>query len=443
MRNSPQPRFEGFKRTKLDEEAIALEKGRLIEGVESIPVLLKPLDPSEYRVAYKNNDITNEVGATAEDFIYMIDNSEGMKVAVMGRAPHWRNVSTPLDTAWTDEQGTPHYFFEVSTKGIGMVKSEVLEDYDYDTLKQENEYGTNINLGHANRDDFFWTEDLVAFTEKLNTVGIRSELYWEIAEVDKVSYNGELYDLADAKRQGIVHRSKENNPYIGVRLLKTNHRIEDYFKNTNPAEKREMLLATYDAFNKETKLTSRPLPELNIENPEHQKIYFETVLSQHIQNLARLVTHGLTYYHMHSSNLTLMGEIVDTAVVESININNTKLFKNLESEYDTSARTELYKGVRVGYLKDIRDCVTGVRFLLRGLQSDGYTVLSREEAHAKVMEVFKAAFSSDTFTVFDKETEVQKLLAVVEEISRRTLIGKETLPALKRNGIEAWGLQSL
>lgn len=443
MRNSPQPRFEGFKRTKLDDEAVALEKGRLIEGVESIPVLLKPLDPSEYKMEYKNTDVTNEVDATAEDFIYMIDNSEGMKATVMGRAPHWRNVSTSLDTAWTDKQGTPHYFFEVSTKGIGMVKSEVLENYDYDTLKQVNEYDTNINLGHANKDDFFWTEDLVAFTEKLNATSIRSELYWAIAKVDKVSYNGELYDLADAKRQGIVHRSKENDPYVGVRLLKTNHRIEDYFKNSNPVEKKEMLLAVYDAFNKETKLTGRDLPELDIENPTHQKIYFETVLSQHVQNLALLIAHGLTYYHMHSSNLTLMGEIVDTAVIESININSTEHFRNLESEYDTSARTELYKGVRMGYLKDVRDCITSLRSLLRGLQSDGYTVLSREEAHAKVMETFRATFDPNTFVVFDNETDTQKLLTVAEEISRRTLIGKETLPALKRNDIETWGLQSL
>lgn len=443
MRNIPQPQFEGYKRTKLDEEAIALEKGRLIEGVESVPVLLKSLDPSEYRIQHKNGDVQNNVGAKAEDFIYMIDNSEGMKVAVMGHAPHWRNVSTFLDTSWTDASHKSHYFFEVSTKGIGMVKSEVLEDYDYDTLKQVNEYGTNINLGHANKDDFSWTDDLVTFTQKLNSIGIRSELYWVIADVDKISYNGELYDLTDAKRQGLVHKGKENNPQIGVRLLRTNHRIEDYFKNNNPKEKRDMLLSVYDAFNKETALSGRDLPELNIENKDHQKTYFETVLTQHIQNLALLINHGLTYYHMHSSNLTLMGEIVDTAVVESININETEQFKDFDEEYDTSARTDMYRGVRIGYLKDIRDCITGIRFLLRGLHNDGYAVLGREVAYDLVMKTFKGVFDKEKFAVFDKETDIEKLLKVTEEIAKRLLVGRETLPALKRNGIEEWNLNSL
>ena len=443
MRNIPQPQFEGYKRTKLDEEAVALEKGRLIEGVESVPVLLRPLDPSEYTVAYKNETVRNDADAKAEDFIYMIDNSEGMKVAVMGRAPHWRNVSTPLDTSWRDASGKPHYFFEVSTKGIGMVKSEVLKDYDYDTLKQVNEYGTDINLGHANKDDFFWMEDLVTFTQKLNSIGIRSELYWAIADVDMVSYNGELYDLKDAKKQGLVHKGKENNPQIGVRLLKTNHRIEDYFKNNNPKVKRDMLLSVYEAFNKETASSDRELPELDIENKDHQKIYFETVLSQHIQNLALLINYGLTYYHMHSSNLTLMGEIVDTAVVESIHINETEHFQDFEEEYNTSHRTEMHKGVRIGYIKDIRDCVTGIRFLLRGLHNDGYLVSSREDAYDLVIKTFRGVFDREKFSLFDQETDVEKLLKVTEEIARRILIERETLPALKRNGIESLNIRSL
>jgi len=443
MRNIPQPHFEGYPRTKLDEKAIALEKGRLIEGVHSVPVLLKPLDSSEYKIKFKNEEVKNEVGAKAENFIYMIDNSYGMKAAVMGHAPHWRNVSTFLDTSWTDVNGKPHYFFDVSSKGIGMVKSEVLEDYDYDTLKVPNEYGVNINLGHANRDDFFWMEDLVVFTQKLNSIGIRSELYWAVAEVDKISYNGELYDVADAKRQGLVHRSKDNNPYIGVRLLKTNHRIEDYSKKTSLDDKREMLLSVYDAFNKETTLTGRDFPQLDINNQDHQKIYFETVLTQHVQNLALLINNGLTYYHMHSSNLTLMGEIVDTAVVESVNINQTEQFQNFEEEYDTSARTDLYKGIRLGYLKDIRDCLTGIRSLLRSLHNDGYKVLSREESHNKIMETFNDIFDKEKMKIFDNETDVNSLLKVVEEISRRIFVERETLPALKRNEIESWNLRSI
>jgi len=43
------------------------------------------------------------------------------------------------------------------------------------------------------------------------------------------------------------------------------------------------------SFNKETTLTGRAFPQLDINNPEHQKIYFETVLTQHVQNLALLI----------------------------------------------------------------------------------------------------------------------------------------------------------
>jgi len=79
MRNILQPEFEGYPRTRLNEKAIALEKGRFIEGVSSVPVLLKPLDSSEYKVKFKNEEVKNDVGAKAEDFIYMIDNSDGIK----------------------------------------------------------------------------------------------------------------------------------------------------------------------------------------------------------------------------------------------------------------------------------------------------------------------------------------------------------------------------
>jgi len=286
-------------------------------------------------------------------------------------------------------------------------------------------------------------EDLVSLTQKLNSIGIRSELYWAIADVNTVSYNGELYDLKDAKKQGIVHKEKDNNPQIGVRLLRTNHRIEDYFKNNNAQEKRGMLLSVYDAFNKETKLSGRDMPILDIENREHQKLYFETVLKQHIENLALLINYGLTYYHMHSSNLTLMGEIVDTAVIESIHINDTEPFQNLEGVYDTSSRTDMYKGVRIGYLKDMRDCITGIRFLLRGLHNDGYNVSKREEAYDLVVETFERIFDKEKFAVVDTETNVQKIGDALKEIAKRILVERETLPPLKRNGIETWHLGSL
>ncbi len=440
MRTLEQPHFAGYSRIPDPRKTEGLERGgRTIAGVNPHPVLLETLKPEDYQIVFKNQKIQADGNAQAEDFLYMIDNSDGTKNVVLGRPPHWRSVDTPGHTSYPDESGIEHHYFDISTKGIGMVKGEVMKDNSPSSLKTRNEYGSTINLGHATREDFEWMYDLVELTKRLTAIGIRSELYWVIAQVNKVSFNGELLNLDQARERGIVDASEQNRPYMGVRLLRSNRRIEEYVESENGKDKKDMLLAVYGAFNEEAKLEKRDTPQLQIDNPEHQRMYFDTMFKQHIKNLALLISHGLTYYHMHSSNLTLMGEIVDTAAVKSININKLPGFEN----DDISARTNMYRDVRVGYMKDMRDCVLSLRKYWRALGKDGYTTPTREEMMTMALETFQSNYNPQKFATYDPTVDAEKICAVFEEIVRRQFVGRETLSPLKSNSIESWDLRSI
>lgn len=432
MRNIRKPEFSGYERSNRDNEEAQLESGRDIAGIESHPVLLSVLKPEEYKVSFRNENIASAVpGVTFEDFLYMIDNTKKIGVAVMGEAPHWRNVATPGDTVYTDEEGKKQYFFEVATKGIGMVKSEVLDNYDYDSLATRNEYDVQINLGHSEQADYNMNEgDLIELDKRLIAMGIRSEMYWVIAKVDKVSFNGELYNVADAREQGIIHKNRQLNPYLGVRVLRTNHRIEEFAKGDD-ARRHDILLRVFDNFNKETRLTGRNVSELSPEKSEDLQKYFMVVCEQHITNLAKLVSNALVYYHMHSSNLTMMGEIVDTGVLAHIYHDNDP------------ERIEDVGGIRVGYAKDMRDCVLGLRNLLRALSKYRNVSFNREEVASLIISTFNTNFDAGVFIKSDKKAKPDKVKEVFSEIVTRMMIDRKTLPALKHNSIEDWGLESL
>jgi len=431
------PQFDGYKKTELDEQAISLEKGRLIKGVDSHPVILRPLTPEEYRVEWKNEDITSDVaGVNAEDFVYMIDNTKNIGVAVMGEAPHWRNVATPGDTTYTDSTGVKHHFFEIATKGIGVVKSEVIKDYDYETLAIWNEYDNQINLGHSWQADYNMFEgDLVEFNKKLIGMGIRSEMYWVIAKVDKVSFEGKLMDVKNAREKGVIHKNKQLHPYVGVRVLRTNHRIEE-FTESDISRQDDILTQVIDNFNKETMFTGREMSVLDKDNKADLEKYYFVVTEQHIKNLAKLISNGFTYYHMHSSNLTMMGEIVDTGVIEGIYSRNK--FKNEED----IKRTEVFNGVRVGYIKDMRDCILGLRKLLTGLTHKDVSI-DRNKVCENALATFKLEFDDVVSIKSDKKASPEIIKKCFEEILKRMIVGRETLPALKHNSLSSWNLKAL
>lgn len=404
--------------------------GRMIAGILSREVIVKPLEQSDYKIELQNAQVKAWHDMQLPQFIYMLDKKRGIGVSLTAHAPHWRTVAVLGDTQYLDRNGKTQYYFTISTKGAGFTRGELVDE-GFDTLATREE-GAQINLGHSWKYEYYTSEgDLVSFTEKLTKLGVRSELYWGVAKVNKVSFKGELVDVKEAREKGLIHKNRELHPYVGVRLLRTNHRIEDLFASTDPGKKQAMIEEVLELFNRETHLTKRDLPEIHRGNADEERIYANTTIAQYVKNLSIVISNGMTYYHMHSSNLTLLGELADTGHIEHIYNNADPL------------RVRCYKGVRAGYLKDMRDCIMGVRRFLKALKKEGIGISDNREVYGLCIREFTGNFDIDLYRKQDKKANPEALNECFAEITRRMLVDQENLKSVKHGSIEEWQLESL
>ena len=385
------------------------QKGRLIEGVPTKILAFKRVPSESLTIkteGHKNNniiDFNNKEAQFVEDYMYVL--AEDGDVYLPGDAPHWRAVNnTGKLFGYETKDGEMQYYFDVNTKGCGFIRRELVDCNDADTLKGVNENGVEIHYGLSWDADYeLYDGNLVKLTKDLTEQGIRTELYWGIAESDKVPFNGEVLDVKEAKDKGIIYKDNDMNPNIGVRLLRTNYRLEELNKSDEDKRLviRDTMLTNYA---KEMKLKSGDdtAEELNMNDIENQKRYVMDTLSQYTKNIALLINNAMTYMYMHPSNLTMLGEIVDMGVVISLNKVDKKY-----TDYD--ARFGMFNGIRQGYIKDMTDLVYAIKIFLDTMSENNIATPENEYVIENIKNVFIDNLDGSKFNKKDKESDIDKV----------------------------------
>ena len=411
------------------------QRGRLISGVPTKMLSLKRVPIEDINVKYHNKGIVDYSGNAgdqyAEDYMYVL--AEDGDVSLPGNAPHWRAINNDGKNegrnngklfGYETKDGQTQYYFEVNTKGIGFIRREMVDCNDADTLKGVNENGVEINYGLSWAADYdMFDGDLVTLTKKLTEQGVRTELYWSVAEVDAVPFNGRVLKTQEAKEKGVIHNDDTMNPSLGVRLLRSNYRVEEFAK-CDEDRRVEILKSVFENFNKETEMTGRDVPKLTLEEADGQEVYVTETVKQYTKNLAVLINNAMTYMFMHSSNLTMMGEIVDMGAVMSL-----KKTPRKQDNYD--ARFAFYDGIRMGHIKDMADLCYGVKSFVESLEKAGLNAPDMRTLVDDMMQEFTNSFNAESSIKSDKESNPEKIVSAFSQIADHILIRGGTLENMK------------
>ena len=137
-------------------------------------------------------------------------------------------------------------------------------------------------------------------------------------------------------------------------------------------------------------------------------------------NLAVLNNLGYCDWHLHSSNVTMASEIADIGVMFDA--------KSVKEQEDSKP---IAHGVRVGYIKDMRDTAYTLATMLRKAEKLGIVIGDRNE-------LFEACIHRFNETLADKDIKkTQKALAddhrkMFEYIMRKSIVEDAPLPSIKK-----------
>ena len=172
---------------------------------------------------------------------------------------------------------------------------------------------------------------------------------------------------------------------------------------------------------------SLPFPEIQIGNKEHERIYFKEFFRRMGQNMATLLNIGYIHFYLHSSNVTMAAEIADIGTVGHYSKMKDKVW------------AKSYNGVPLPHIKDMRDVVYGLRYLMKaGKAADMHTGKRQDVADA-FMEGFDAAFGASKAQ--EQGTDPSKARAWMRKIIDTVIVQRENLPSLLYNEVEDWGVE--
>lgn len=405
-------------------------KGREILGLEpKFEKFSRLQEGRDYVVVRENTEIESE-GNLRSGFLF-VDPQNGTESHLV-QAPHWRAISQEGGISSYRTSHGLEYFYTINTKGVGYLKPTLKGGKsltEYVDWNRVDEYGYPTAYGLAERDDFFTSEgDLVEKSKKLTDEGLRTELYYAIAEVQQVYYQGDLVSVKELKDRKIIPRQKSFQPHIGIRLLRTNARIAEV-KYSDEKRSRELFQEAFDVFNRETEDKKLNIPKIYLGDPESERIYFKEFFKRMGENVAILQNMGYIGWHMHSANVTLAAEIVDIGPYES--------WKHLKNDKEFVKK---YQGVRRGVWKDVRDIAYGLRFLLQAGKSLGMSLPDKEELYSQYNEGFLLRLDRDRI-MKEHKTNPEELITVVQKITKAVVVEGVSLPSLKQGSdVTAWGI---
>ncbi|MBA3733057.1 hypothetical protein H0W91_01640 [Patescibacteria group bacterium] len=407
--------------------------GREIEGIESKPEKFLSLkEDDDFIIVKKNEGVVSDRKLT--DFIVFISPSMGTETKIV-EAPHWRainddNVHSSIEINAPGNLPHVEYFYGVSTKGIGYMKPTAkglnIEEYDSWTVKDKegvNDQGYKV-LGLISKEEAEGGT-LIEKSEKLLALGLRTELYWGMAELKRIPFKGKMMTVDELREKKIISPRKDYTPYEVVRLLKMNNRIAE--ANQSEQRRLELFRKAFDVFNQETRDKDLLLPEIMLGDPAKEQIYFKEFFKRMAENMAILLNIGHDHGYLHSANVSLAAEIADVGTISPW------------QEEEDKDNLNKYSEVRRSHLKDMRDVCYGLKILIKagkraGLDSGDKAILEQ---------VFFDAFNSvlDPKKVEAQKTNPKNAEKWMRQIFNSVIIKGENLPSLLHNEVEDWNIE--
>ncbi len=339
-------------------------KGRDIAGLEPRFERFSRLELGhDVKRVVRNERVTSPYDL---DRAFVFVNPSGGDLSLLVEPPHLRTITHPgIDATYEGERVREPYY-AVNTKGVGYLKPTLKGGLPLDAYvdwKRIDEHGRVGAFGFSDADDFYDPNGGPLWkSEFLTEAGLRTELFYAAGDLCRVYYQGKNVSVWELQRDGILPSTREFSAKIGIRLLKTNTRIAE-FKEADDDRARDLMAQAFDVFNRENADKGLGFPELVLGEPESERLFFRTFFERMGKNLAVFQNVGYIGWHLHSANVTLAAEVVDTGAYMHAS------YYDHPDAYEEFLRP--YAGVRRGILKDMRDVAYGLKSLLAGAKGLG------------------------------------------------------------------------
>lgn len=406
--------------------------GREIEGIQSKPEKFLKLEAGvDFELSQKNESIVSD--HNLEDFFVFISPSAGTETKTV-EAPHWRavndsNVHSSIEVSGPDKIPHKEFFYGVSTKGIGYLKPTVkdlnIEDYDSWAVKDKegvNDQGYKV-LGLISQSEAEGGS-LISKSQRLAGLGLRTELYWGMAEIKRLPFKGQMMTVEELRERKIISPRKDYTPYEVVRLFKMNNRIAE--ANQSVERRLDLFKKAFDVFNEETRDKNLQLPEIVVGDLYSEQLFFQEFFKRMGQNMATLLNIGHDHGYMHSANVTLAAEIADVGTIAPW------------QEEKNEISLKKYGEVRRSHLKDMRDMCYGLRMLVKAGKQAGLNGGSKTNLAESFIHGFNSIF--DDKKVKSQKTDPEKARLWMEKILSHVIIMGENLPPLLHNDVDDWDI---
>ena len=413
------------------------EKGyRLIGGVperaERFTRLEKEVD---YEFIKTNDKVRSE--KSIEDFMLFVNPSGGKEEAVI-KAPHWRTVTIPRvktevlrDKMVGDDFVEEHVpFYDLNIKGVGYLKPSVagenrLDDYDSWITKIDHEHHDfgYKTYGIMSKAEYNFDSNLIVNTNYFLQHGLRTEVFWGAARLKRVVYRGRMVTIDELRKEGVILKRRDYTPVMGVRLLKTNDRIQEAAESDE--RRASIFKKAFDVFNQESEDSNLGFPKLDIKNPEHQRIYFEEFFKRMGGNMAVMLNIGYMHNTLHSANVTMAAEVADVGTMQN--------WKNDGDE----KHTKIFGGLRRGHIKDMRDIAYGLKILLGAGQKLWMSTGDSRELLEGFMDGFDHKLDREDLKK-DQATDPKGARDWMERIIKAVVVEGKNLPSLLRSEVTDW-----
>lgn len=404
------------------------QKGREIRGLEPKEEKFSVLEENkDYVLSEVNSAIVSEYDP--REFVVFVNPSNGNKSMTIV-PPHWRTISAPFEGYFAKDDGEKEPFFTANTKGVGYLKPTVkggsIEEYDnwtrYGFIEGERILGV-YRAKPGGRSP----ENCTKLSNHLINAGLRTEAYWSMADLKRIPYKGEMRTLKELNDLGVFPRkSAETNTLIKpaeiVRLLKTNTRIEEAFLAD---ERREQIFAdAFDIYNREASINGEE--ELSIGNRQQEQEFFAEFSKRMGKNIAVLLNEGYSHGFLHSANITMAAEVVDLEPMQY-----------WSKDTKAGGWKDVYDGLRLQHIKDMRDVVYGLRRLFNAAKEAGLSTGTREDLARDFLDSFESNLSDDAV---NHEIDLEAAKTWMKKITDHVIVKRLNLPSLQSNDISDWDI---
>ena len=405
-------------------------KGRDIEGLKPKNEMFSRLEAdTDWKVESVCSDLESSI--KLEDSMFFINPSNG-DVSLKVEAPHWRSITQEeIMSKMETELGT-EYFYEANVKGCGYLKPTLKGCHsieEYDDWHRTNEYDILGAYGLADRSEFFNKEgNIISHTKYLIEHGLRTEMYGAWGKLRNLYYQGKKISVQELRDLNVIPNSKDLVPAIGLRFLKTNTRAAEFTDQSDDLS-RQFIANAFETFNRESVDKKLDLPVANIEDKTTHPTFFSTFLERMGRNLAVLNNLGYSDWHLHSSNITMAAEIADIGVIYDA--------KYVKERDDSKG---IVNGVRIGYIKDMRDTGYTIATMLRRAEELGFNIGNRNELYQSCLKGFEENVNS-LMIKSSQKAKSEDHVKLFSYIMKRSIVDNSPLPSIKKVSPSDWKIE--